>query len=284
MHSWLHTPGRSHSSISVQVRPSSMSLKPAEHRQCCTARPIFHHIYSATSSLFSIKHLNCDHPVHTVVKRPCPHRSLRRAVAALGAAAVGFSAARLAAAALVRAICTVGNAVAHQGWIKTLLRATLELVGEAGHRSTWYPHADHFQNFKSQILWWKYNKMELLHEFVHWKRIKSLDYDETSFHLISSIPPIDFHPQLHTRPVKCESYPHSVSSLPSSQSFTPSHFQVVEMHLVLDLQGHWKSPQFSGITGQSWRETSYFYSRLNWSVMLQRWKNNQVHLLSRSQW
>lgn len=73
-----------------------------------------------------------------VVKRPGPHRSLRRAVAALGAAAVvGFSAARLAAAALVGAICTVGNAVAHQGWIETLLRATLEVVGEAGRRSTW---------------------------------------------------------------------------------------------------------------------------------------------------
>lgn len=68
-----------------------------------------------------------------------PHRSLWRAVAALGAAAVvGLRAAHLAAASLVWAVCTVGNAVAHQGRIQALLAAaTLELVREARHRSTW---------------------------------------------------------------------------------------------------------------------------------------------------
>lgn len=44
---------------------------------------------------------------------------------------------------------------------------------------------------------------------------------------------------------------HSVSSLPSSQSFMPSHLQAVGIHSVLDLHDHWNSAQFSGARGQS---------------------------------
>ena len=62
-------------------------------------------------------------------------------------------------------------------------------------------------------------------------------------------------------PFLCKSFhpSHSISSLPSSQSFLPSQCQDLGIHMVLELQVHWNSPHFKGATGQSWKEKSSRY-------------------------
>lgn len=124
-------------------------------------------------------------------------------------------ASRLAAATLIRAICTVNIAIAHQSQIQTFLTAALELVREAAHRPTWCT-----QDSQNVLV------IEVFH-------LSILKFSQVG---------------------KCATlynYWHSVSSLPSLQSSMLSHLQVVEMHWVLDIQDHWNSPQFSGVTGQS---------------------------------
>lgn len=97
---------------------------------------------------------------------------------------------------------------------------------------------------------------------VHWRCLQLLGYDDA---LISLKNQASLHcsKRLHIFP--CYDYLHSVSSLPSSQSFMPSHLQVAERHFVLDLHDHWNSSQFSWVTEQFWRGTDgLFYHHLNW--------------------
>lgn len=96
---------------------------------------IFPHFKSLTTDCVCLKLIKSKLEIRG------PHRSLRRAVAALRAAAViCLCTAYLAAASLVQAVCAVGNAVTHQDWIQALLAATLELLREACHHPTWYAH------------------------------------------------------------------------------------------------------------------------------------------------